>query len=158
MLLDVARMRVEGAAHVPLMQRVWERWSPAWIGIEKQNATRSLFDDAQLHGIVTSWLHPSTNKVARAEAAVALLEAGRLWFPQGASFLGDYEEELLTFPVGPHDDQVDVTAYAAAELIARRVHPKPMHRKPVTLEERCWAQLERRARRNTHHPVIGRMS
>jgi predicted phage terminase large subunit-like protein len=159
LLLDVQRVRVEGADHLPMMRRAWDRWSPAWIGIEKQNATRTLFDEASLAGIVTNWLNPSTNKRARAESAVALMDAGRIWFPRGAQWLGEYEDELLTFPVGAHDDQVDVTSYAATELIARRVHPKPSRHKPTTLEERCWAQLERRARRNTHHhPVIGRIA
>jgi predicted phage terminase large subunit-like protein len=32
---------------------------------------------------------------------------GQVLFPKGAPFLPELERELLTFPNGPHDDQVD---------------------------------------------------
>lgn len=34
----------------------------------------------------------------------------------GASWLSQWEEELLAFPNAAHDDQVDTVAYAAREL------------------------------------------
>ena len=41
----------------------------------------------------------------------------------GAAWLGDYEDELVGFPMGAHDDQVDTASYAAIltqELASRR--------------------------------------
>jgi predicted phage terminase large subunit-like protein len=37
----------------------------------------------------------------------AKFEAGLVWFPRGAPFLPGLEAELLTFPHGKTDDQVD---------------------------------------------------
>lgn len=35
-------------------------------------------------------------------------------------WLADLEAELLAWPHGPHDDQVDALAYAAREVFARQ--------------------------------------
>ena len=40
--------------------------------------------------------------------------AGRVLFPKGAPFLNELERELLAFPNGPHDDQVDSISQALA--------------------------------------------
>lgn len=56
-------------------------------------------------------------KVARAQSAVAAYERGAVFHPQAPTFdLDAFEAELLMFPHGTHDDQVDVTAYAARLL------------------------------------------
>ena len=44
------------------------------------------------------------------------MEAGQMYLPDGAPWLGEYEHELLSFPRGSHDDMVDVTSYAAVEV------------------------------------------
>jgi predicted phage terminase large subunit-like protein len=58
-------------------------------------------------------LKADTDKGTRATLAAIDFENGRVFLPKGAPWLGEYEHELLTFPAGTHDDQVDVTAYAA---------------------------------------------
>lgn len=158
MLLDMERVRVEHADHAPLIRRVWEKHRPAWVGIEKQMATLSLFDEVQRKGVIVRWLKPDKNKIARAETAVALVDAGRVWVPDEAPWLDEFFAEVVSFPVAAHDDQVDVLAYAAAELARRTVSPRRVHHEVTTLEARCWAQLERRAKgRGRHHPVVGRI-
>lgn len=54
-----------------------------------------------------------TDKITRAFGAIALTERYKLFLPHGAEWLGAYENELASFPHAKHDDQVDVTAYAA---------------------------------------------
>jgi hypothetical protein len=66
-------------------------------------------------------------------------------------------DELLTFPVGKHDDQVDVLSYAAAELARRTVSPRVIRHEPATAAERMWARVERRDKRSHLHPSLGRM-
>ncbi len=48
-----------------------------------------------------------------------LLLAGRqrLWLPAQAPWLDEMVGELLAFPNGQHDDQVDTLAYAAREML-----------------------------------------
>ena len=42
------------------------------------------------------------------------MEQGRIWFPQDAPWLEDWEGEIFTWTAHPHeqDDQVDCLAYA----------------------------------------------
>jgi predicted phage terminase large subunit-like protein len=53
------------------------------------------------------------DKIARAWPAVAAYEAHDIFHPQDASWLGDFETELLGFPNAENDDQVDTVSYAA---------------------------------------------
>jgi predicted phage terminase large subunit-like protein len=157
MLLDIQRVRVQHAEHAPMVRRVWDQWKPAWVGVEKQSASLSLFDEVQRQGVVVRWLKPDKNKIARAETAVALVEAGRVYLPDEAQWLDEFLAEVVSFPVAAHDDQVDVLAYAAAELTKRTVRPRHMKKEPNTVDERCWAQLEKRAGpKGKYHPVIGK--
>lgn len=41
----------------------------------------------------------------------ARLSAGAVYFRQGAHWLDEFENELLAFPSGKHDDQADAFAY-----------------------------------------------
>lgn len=47
------------------------------------------------------------DKIGRLYVNQAKFEAGLVHFPAGAAFLPDLEAELLSFPQGKHDDQVD---------------------------------------------------
>lgn len=72
-------------------------------------------------------LEADTDKVTRALPAVALLEGHKLFFLQGAAWRGEFDKELATFPNGEHDDQVDVTSYAARKMLAlRQGKPDPV--------------------------------
>ena len=154
-LLDLERKRVEHADHAPLVLKTWQNHRPAWVGIEKQNATLSLFDEVQRQGVVVRWLKPDKNKIARAETAAGLMEAGRVWLPEHADWLPDFQDEVLTFPVAKHDDMVDVLAYAANELAKRSVHPRRIRQEPTTQAERMWERLRERDKQRRRHPQLG---
>src|SRR5258708_33149389 len=47
------------------------------------------------------------SKVERMAAQSAKIEAGHVPLPNSAPWLGDFLTELLSFPNGRHDDQVD---------------------------------------------------
>lgn len=53
-----------------------------------------------------------SDKVARAQAVTPLPEAGKLSLPEGASWVGDFIDELATIPNGARDDCVDSTTLA----------------------------------------------
>ena len=57
------------------------------------------------------------DKLTRARPAAVRMKAGAVYFKKGAFWLPEYEEELISFDKGAHDDQVDVTAYAARCLV-----------------------------------------
>lgn len=62
-------------------------------------------------GIPIRMLEADKDKVARAHPAVALFEAGRFFFAEGAPWLPDAESELLQFPAGRYKDVADVVSY-----------------------------------------------
>ena len=47
------------------------------------------------------------DKVTRMSAQSAKIEAGRVLVPASAPWLQDFQVEILQFPHGRHDDQVD---------------------------------------------------
>jgi predicted phage terminase large subunit-like protein len=51
--------------------------------------------------------HPKDDKETRLCRHQGRFEAGRILLPVEASWLADFENELLAFPYGKHDDQVD---------------------------------------------------
>ena len=50
---------------------------------------------------------PEGSKVDRMAAQSAKIEAGHVFLPRSAAWLGEFLTELLSFPNGRHDDQVD---------------------------------------------------
>jgi predicted phage terminase large subunit-like protein len=52
-------------------------------------------------------IKPEGSKVDRMVAQSAKIEAGHVHLPKDAPWLGDFLNELLSFPNGRHDDQVD---------------------------------------------------
>jgi hypothetical protein len=55
-------------------------------------------------------LSPAGNKELKARSIQARLQQKRVWFPRSAPWLTAFESELLQFPAGAHDDQVDALA------------------------------------------------
>ncbi|MGH9593467.1 MAG: phage terminase large subunit [Bryobacteraceae bacterium] len=52
-------------------------------------------------------IKPEGSKIDRMAAQSAKIEAGHVHLPHSASWLGEFLNELLSFPSGRHDDQVD---------------------------------------------------
>jgi len=157
-LLNLQRRRVTHNDHAPMLLDEWNTMKPAWVGIEKQMATLSLFDEAARQGVIVRWLTPDRNKVARAETAAALMESGRVWVPKDAPWMPDFIDELSSFPLGSHDDMVDVLTYAANELSKRTVQPRKVKHEATDPSAVMWEKLRKRnkARHSNHHPILGK--
>ncbi|MGH2964752.1 MAG: phage terminase large subunit [Solirubrobacterales bacterium] len=61
-------------------------------------------------------VYPDADKVSRAGVAGVLYRGGKVYHLAGAPWQHDFEAELLAFPAGEHDDQVDTIGYAAKAL------------------------------------------
>lgn len=57
-------------------------------------------------------VRPEGGKESRAHAISHLIESGKVHFPQGAPWLGEFLHELSMFPAGRNDDQVDAMTQA----------------------------------------------
>jgi len=110
----VDRARREGPDIVPAIQRVVQQHGVRLVWIERVAFQLAIVQEARRAGIPVRELTPDKDKVARAMPVTAAFEGGRLLLPSSASWLRDLEQEVLSFPLGQHDDQVDCLGYAVA--------------------------------------------
>ena len=66
-------------------------------------------------GVSAIAVTPRGNKADRLRIQSAKFEAGRVLLPGRAPWLSDLVTELLSFPSGRHDDQVDSVSQALAD-------------------------------------------
>ncbi len=132
-LLDLVREHLTGPEHVSRVKAMADHWQPAVIAVEDIGGFKNVYQYMQRAGLpvreistkVDALYRIDKDKVARALAATPLMADRRFYVPEYSSWLGDYINELITFPVANHDDQVDVTAFACAivEKIMGAEHP-----------------------------------
>lgn len=107
-VLDVWRGRVESPDLLTEVRDQAARWSPRVILIEdSSNGTaviQMLKRETKLPILAVKPMREG--KLAHAKANLPYLEGGRVTFCPG-TYLVDFERELLSFPQGTYDDQVD---------------------------------------------------
>jgi predicted phage terminase large subunit-like protein len=117
-LLDRARMRLEEADHWTHAKPLIEKWSVDVVYVESRMFGTTFVIDGTREGIPLSELKADTDKVTRSLPASARVDSGRVWFPAEADWLEEWEKELVSFPNGTFDDQVDTLSYAARVVAA----------------------------------------
>ena len=85
---------------------------PTQILIEDSGVGTALIAELRRGGLNVKPIKPERDKVSRMSVASASIEAGQVFFPSQAPWLASLEEELLSFPHGRHDDQVDSISQA----------------------------------------------
>ena len=111
-LIEMVRERMAGPDITPAIKSLVDRWSLDLVGVESTGMQLALVQQMQREGLPIRELKADRDKVSRAIAGTPLFEAGRVFFPMRAHWLSEFEDELLSFPTGAHDDQVDVVSYA----------------------------------------------
>ncbi len=114
---------MEGPDIVPAMAAVHARWRLQHLSIEKVGLQLAIVQEAIRAGLPARGITAPGDKVQRAISATARCQAGRVYLPADAPWLHDLETEMLSFPVGEHDDFVDTLAYAAIELSSVDMEP-----------------------------------
>lgn len=118
---------MRGRFEVPELRREVVRLSKAWHAdqtiIEDTDIGRAITQDLRRPGEWRTVLRkPRFDKQARFLAQSARFESGQVHVPQDAPWLAAWLNELLAFPNGRHDDQVDSTSQALNYLTGR-THP-----------------------------------
>ena len=103
--------------------RLSQAWKADQTIIEATDLGRAITQDLRRSGEWRAILRtPRFDKEARFLAQSAWLNFGQVHVPQEAPRLAGWLDELLAFPNGRHDDQVDSTSQALDYLTARS-HP-----------------------------------
>lgn len=88
-----------------------EHWKPNYLVIEDKSTGQSLLQELpNLMNYPCLPFEPELDKVARFAAEMAAVESGRLWLPQDADWLPEFEGEIFTFPASDYKDQADATS------------------------------------------------
>ena len=114
-LLDVLRARLE---YWELKARVVSKfgdWQADHVLIEYASSGIPLVRDLRKEGHrQVTGCRPTLDKEVRFAAQTDKIQRGRVLIPQAAGWLPDFKQEMLTFPKGRYDDQVDsVTQFLA---------------------------------------------
>ncbi len=107
-LIDVYRERCD----FPMLKRKIfdhkQQYAADIVLIEDAGAAKGLIQ--QLHherNVRPIGIKPKGSKEDRMAAGTAVIEAGQVHLPKNASWLGEFRMEIVAFPSGKHDDQVD---------------------------------------------------
>lgn len=114
-LLNVMRKKL---SYPDLKRAVHEQkrsFGPTVILIEDKASGTQLIQDLIEEGVsMVIGCQPEGDKIMRLHAQTATMENGFVYLPTEAHWVDDYLREMLAFPNGRHDDQVDATAQAFA--------------------------------------------
>lgn len=129
-LVDVIRRRVEFNEMVDLIEGTVEKWNG---NLQGSKVSAILVEDK---GSGTQYIQTRTGKAPapvipievgtnskefRFDGILPMFEGGEVLLPTQAIWLAEYEAELLSFPTGTYDDQVDTTSQYLAWARSRRI-------------------------------------
>jgi predicted phage terminase large subunit-like protein len=122
-LLDVSRSRLEYPYLKQHITDLAKRHQADAVLIEDKGSGIQLIQDLQHEGQVRPiGIIPQQDKVTRMSGQSAKIEAGYVLLPEKAGWLDDFQVEILQFPRGRHDDQVDsLSQYLAWEQTHRPI-------------------------------------
>ena len=114
---DVIRERMAADELVAMFISIQEAYKPVAFVVEDGQIAKTLMPslNEEMHrtGVYPSihLVRASTDKVARARPLQARIRAKAVKWDMEADWWPNMEDELLKFPRGKHDDQVDATSY-----------------------------------------------
>lgn len=125
LILDVVRVKREVPDQLPFLLQQREKWpNLRWQAVEEKSSGIGLIQTAKRMGYPLRALKPGDkDKVTRAGPISIMYENGKVWHRADAPWLAKFEAELLSFPNGAHDDQVDPAAYMGLEISNARRDP-----------------------------------
>ncbi len=112
LLIDRIRARLNNPEQQKQIKLLYHRYNPDSIDIENIAYQLAIIQQLLEQGLPVREYRPVKDKVSRASTAAVFYEASRVYHPKNASWLPEWEDELLLFPLAAHDDQVDNASMA----------------------------------------------
>lgn len=122
LLLDQVRAQMDFPATCSAVESMHAKWRPRHVLVEEAANGHALIQvmKKKIPGIIG--FKPKASKYARAQVAADYFESGNILTPSKRHALFDvdaYKAELLVFPNGANDDQVDQTSQAVIRMAGR---------------------------------------
>ena len=137
--------KVKGKYEYPELKKMaheqYVEWQPDSVIVEAKASGQPLIDEMRRSGIFVQDFSPGKgqDKIARLNAVADMFASGHVWFPETA-WASQTVEEILAFPAGEHDDEVD-----AMTLALQRVRKGGLLRLTTDHEDNEGFQRARRA-------------
>lgn len=106
-LLFVYRKKLEYPDLSKIVKNLFFQESASGAIIENKGSGTSLIQEVLREGVSAIPYNPTVSKEIRARVSSPKIEAGRVFLPNDAHWLGDFLDEVQRFPAAKHDDQVD---------------------------------------------------
>lgn len=113
-LVDQIRRHLNGVQLVPALMAMYQTYQPAFIAVEQVAMQNIVIDELRAAGVMMKPMPRTKDKEARSVSAQIKMQAKQVWLPQDQPNTADFQNELLAFPLGRHDDMVDCLSDACA--------------------------------------------
>lgn len=135
-IVDVKRGRWTSMELVDVVLDAQVKWDAQLVGIEKGVIEMTLgpflnkrINERRQYRFTLEEMRPGrADKQQRARSIQGRMQQGKVFFPVTAPWLSELEVELMRFPMGVHDDQVDSLAYLGLmmdTMVKRYIAPVP---------------------------------
>jgi predicted phage terminase large subunit-like protein len=126
---DAQRIRAPFHQVLQFIQSMAAKWKPALIAIEQVQYQAAVVQElTRTTALPIKGVKPDKDKLTRFLPLIARYEQGLVVHAPGLP--GWFEDELLSFPAGEHDDAADALAYAASETQVATYYPAVLRANP----------------------------
>lgn len=120
LILDVIRRKINSTELVDFITEMNRQYNLYQIGIESVAFQKVIYENLKYkNNLYAVDLKAEGKKSYRSFQIALLLQQGRVYFRKHAAWLEEFEKELLLFPNGKHDDQVDAFAYIPQMMVTK---------------------------------------